>query len=403
MANTRITSSFITREFLSVLHSNCQVVKAIDHSWNKLFGKSIGPVGKSGPTVAIRKPALGTIRTGWGMDSSDVTETSVNLTIDKVTGVDLNFSDADMALSVEDFSSRYIMPNALKMAAYIDSQAAQYIYQNTYNSVNSSAFGTAPNALSYFLSAGQKIKENLVPMDSALSSIVSPRTEAAMVGALAGQYNPQGNISEMYEKGQMAKAAGFDWYMSQVLPAHTHGTATTGTSPAVSGYTSSTVTVTNMTSGGTLKAGDVFTISNVYAINQETKQTYSTLQQFVATSDASVSTTTFTISVSPSIVISGPNQTVSAAPTGGTVVLNQTVASQIAQQDLVLHEKSFAIAFADLELPNNMEMASMISADGLSIRFLRGYDIANARYLSRMDAFWGIAATRPEWACRLQS
>jgi hypothetical protein len=291
----------------------------------------------------------------------------------------------------------------MKAAATVDKIIGQYIYRNTFNSVNSSAFGTAPNAASYFLSAGQKIKENLVPMDGPINAVISPRTEAAMVGALAGQYNPAGNISEMYEKGQMSKALGMDWYMSQTLPAHTHGTCTTGANPTVSGYTSSTMTISNMTSGGTLKAGDVFTVSNVYAINLETKQAYGSLQQFVVTSDATGSGTNITVSVSPSIVITGPQQTVSAAPTGGTVVLNQTTANQIAQQDLVLHEKAYAVAFADLELPGQFKMESIVNMDGIAFRFLRGYDIANARFLSRMDAFWGITAVRPEWACRVQS
>jgi hypothetical protein len=403
MSNTRVTSSFITREFLSVLHSNLHVVRSIDHGWNKLFGKSIGPVGKSGPTVNIRKPVLGSIRSGWTMEQGDVTESFVALTIDTPVGVDLNFSDADLALSIEDFSERYIQPNAMKLAAYIDMSVSAYIKNYIFNQVAVSSLGTAPNAISYFLSAGQKIKENLVPMDSPLNCIISPRTEAAMVGALAGQYNPQGNISEMYTKGQMSRAAGFDWYMSQTLPAHVHGTCTTGTSPAVSGYTSSTMTISNMTSGGTLTAGDVFTVSTCYAVNAETKQAYSSLQQFVVTSTTTASGTNITVSVSPNIVISGPSKTVSAAPTTGTAVFSQNTASQSVQCDFVLHEKSFAIAFADLEMPKNMDMASVVGSDGISIRFLRGYDIANARFLSRMDCFYGLVATRPEWSAKIIS
>ena len=363
----------------------------------------MGPVGKSGNTIGIRKPVLGNIRRTWGMDQSDVTEGSIPLTIDKITGVDLNFSDADLSITIEDFSERYIVPNAMKAAADIDMQAGIFIKNNVFNTVKSSAFGTAPNALSYFLSGGQKIKEGLVPMDSPLNCIVSPRTEAAMVNALSGQYNPQNNISDMFLKGQMSRAAGFDWYTSQTLPAHTHGSCTTGSSPAVTGYTETTMTISNVTSGGTLNAGDTFTVSGCYAVNLETKQTYASLQQFVVTTTTTASGTNITVSVSPAIVTSGPLQTVSAAPTSGGVTFDQTTANQVAQTDLILHEKSFAIAFADLELPRNMDMASVLSQDGISIRFIRGYDIVNARQLSRMDIFWGIAATRPEWAAKILS
>ena len=404
MANTRITSSFITREFLSVLHSNCAVLRSADTSWNKLFAKSVGPVGKAGPTIGIRKPALGSIRTGWGMDSTDITETSVSLTVDQVAGVDLNFDDASMSLSIEDFSERYITPNALKLASYIDYSVGSYAEQNIFNTQAVDALGTPPNDLKYFMGARQKIFENLAPMDEPLNIIISPRTEAKIVPALAGQYNPQNNISEMYLKGQMSKALNMDWYTSQTLPAHTHGTCTTGTSPAVSGYTAAgTMTISNMTSSGTLNAGDVFTVSTVYAVNFETKQSYSSLQDFVVTSTTTGTGTNITVAVSPALVISGPNQNISGTPVGGTVILRQNTASQVVQNDLVLHPKALALAFVDLELPNNMEMASRVSADGISVRFLRGYDIANARYLSRMDCFYGRVMQRPEWASKIIS
>lgn len=403
MANTRITSSFITKESLRYLHSNLFITKGIDHSWNSMFGKSVGPVGRSGATVNIRKPALGTVRSGWTMNQSDVTETSIPLTIDKVYGVDLNFSDADMALSVEDFSARYIQPNASLLASTVEMITAQYMKDRIYNYVNSSAFGTAPNASSYFLGAAQKIKENLSPAGTQLTAAISPRTEAAMVGALAGQMNPQGNISTMFEKGQMSKAVGLDWYSSQVLPAHTHGTATTGTTPAVSGYTSSTVTVSGSTSGGTYKAGDVFYIADVYAINKETKQTYGSLQQFTCTEDKAASGTNVTLTVSPEIIISGPNQTVSAAPTGKGVTWNFNTSGLVTQNDLVFAKDSFAIAFADLPVPGGMDMASSISEDGISLRFVRGWDIVESRFISRLDVFFGLAAVRPEWACRVIS
>ena len=403
MANTRITSSFITREFLSVLHSNCAVLRSCDTSWNKLFGKSIGPVGKAGPTIGIRKPALGSIRTSWGMDSTDITETSVSLTVDQIVGVDLNFDDASMALSVEDFSERFITPNALKMASYIDYSVASYIEQNTFNTQAVDALGTAPNALKYFMGARQKIYENLAPMDERLNVIIAPRTEALIVPALAGQYNPQNNISDMYMKGQMSTALNMDWYTSQTLPAHTHGTCTTGTSPAVSGWSGSTLTISNMTSSGTLTAGDVFTLSTVYAVNFETKQTYSSLQDFTVTSTTTGSGTNITVSVSPTPVLTGPNQNISTTPVAGVAVFRQNTASQIVQNDLILHPKACALAFVDLELPNNMEMASRVSANGVSIRFLRGYDISNARYLSRMDCFFGRVMQRPEWAAKIIS
>lgn len=404
MANTRVTSSFITREFLSVLHSSLSVTRNLDHSWNSLFGKSIGPVGKSGATVAIRKPVLGTIRSTWAMDQGDVTESSVSLTIDQIAGVDLNFSDADMALSIEDFSKRYIVPNAQKMAAYIDRTNALYMAQNTANAIDSA--GTSPAAASVFLNAKRKLEEALSPAGGTLNSVITPQTEATMVGTLAGQYNPQPYISKMFEEGQMpnSQALGLDWYMSQVLPTITCGSRT-NTTPVVAGYTSTTITVSGGTTSGTYKKGDVFTVGTLGAgvldVNFETKDSYKVLKQFVVTADATASGGAVTLSVSPTIVTSGSNQNVSRAPVNGYALTFVGTASTAYENNLVFHPESFAVAFADLELPKGMDMAEVVSSDGISIRFIRGYDIVNARFLSRMDAFWGIAATRPEWCCRI--
>jgi hypothetical protein len=102
-------------------------------------------------------------------------------------------------------------------------------------------------------------------------------------------------------------------------------------------------------------------------------------------------------------VLTGKNQNISATPIGGTAVFRQNTASQVVQTDLVLHPKACALAFVDLELPGGMDMASRVSADGISIRFLRGFDIATSQYVSRMDAFFGRTLTRPEWAAKIIS
>jgi hypothetical protein len=59
------------------------------------------------------------------------------------------------------------------------------------------------------------------------------------------------------------------------------------------------------------------------------------------------------------------------------------------------------VAFADLEKPGGMDMAEVVASDGISIRFVRGYDIVNARMLSRMDCFFGVVMPRPEWCVRV--
>ena len=67
----------------------------------------------------------------------------------------------------------------------------------------------------------------------------------------------------------------------------------------------------------TIKAGDVFTIDNVYAVNPVSKQSTGRLQQFVVTTLSTLSGGGGTVTVSPNIVTTGPYQNVDAAPIDG--------------------------------------------------------------------------------------
>jgi len=409
MANTRLTSTIITKEFLAVLHSSLHLGVNIDHSWNALFGKSFGPASRAGRTVSIRKPALGTVRSTWAMNQSDVTERKVDLTIDQIRGVDLNFSDAELSLDIEDFSKRYIVPNAQLLASSIEAYLATYMIQNTAQVVGTP--GTSPNASSIFLDARRKLAESLAPDGGRKITVIEPQTEATMVAALAGQYNPQPFISTMFEKGIMpsSNALGLEWYMSQVVPAFTCGSrvATAG-STQVNASTAPTNGATSLvdaiaTTGKTYVVGDSFTIVGVYGVNAETKTSTGVLKEFRVTTAATAASSKVTLVFDPPMydATAGADQNITALPATSANLTFYGTASTAYKQNLVFVPECCAIAFADLELPGGMDMASVVSSDGISLRFVRGYDIVNARMLSRMEAFFGASMLRPEWCVRV--
>jgi hypothetical protein len=56
-----------------------------------------------------------------------------------------------------------------------------------------------------------------------------------------------------------------------------------------------------------------------------------------------------------------------------------------------------------MDLPGGMEMASqatMADEGGISLRFVRGFDILNNRRISRFDVLWGAGVLKPEWIVR---
>jgi hypothetical protein len=172
---------------------------------------------------------------------------------------------------------------------------------------------------------------------------------------------------------------------------------------APSGTTASTLTISGVTSGGTLKAGDSFYLSACYPVNFETKTNYSDGQRFTVVSDTTASGTNITVSVKPDIVISGPNQNVSGTPVASTVTFHQTTASQVVQNDLILHKKAFALCFAELYQPKGMEIAKTFTKNGVSIAYVRGFDINTRALINRLDVYFGIRPMQLGWAARVIS
>lgn len=411
MSNTIPISTLVVREVMMGLFSNCQVIKACDTSYSKYF-KPMGEVKKGGTEIYVPKPSLGTVRSTWNINVADDGQTTAPVAIDTIRGIDFEFTEAERALSLDEaaeFSKQFIEPKVSQLSATIDAFCASYMKNQIYQVSPVTTLGTAPNSMSFYSAGRRMIRESLAPEGDPISCILSPRSEDSMVNAMAGQYNPRGIISEMNEKGQMSKAAGMDWYCSQNLPAHTHGTCTTGTSPTVSGYTApsgttaSTLTISGVTSGGTLKAGDSFYLSACYPVNFETKANYSSGQRFTVVSDTTASGTNVTVSVKPDIVISGPNQTVSGTPVASTVTFHQTTSGQVVQNDLILHKKAFALCFAELYQPKGMEVAKTYTKNGVSIAYVRGFDINTRSLINRLDAYFGIRPMQLGWASRVIS
>ena len=107
MANTYLTISMITREALRVLSNNLAFTRGATTEYNDKFGVE---GAKIGTTVNVRKPPRYVGRTGTASSIENATETQVAVTLDTQFGVDLSFSSADLKLSIDDFSKRFIRP-----------------------------------------------------------------------------------------------------------------------------------------------------------------------------------------------------------------------------------------------------------------------------------------------------
>lgn len=402
MSNTLLTPSVITREALRVLHNKVKFIGSIDRQYDGKveFG---GGGQKNGGTINIRKPPQYTVGTGRTITVQDAEETYTTLNVSTQKHVAMAFTAADLTLSIDDFSKRFVSPAVSRLAAQMEADALT-MYKDVYNEVGTS--GTSPASTTTVLQAKQKLVENLVPEEEDMFFLQTPGCEATLVGALTGLYNDNATWGAQYSKGVMTakQALGFRYLTSALTPRHTNGgtTRADGTITTTVTNGNNSIVLASVGVSSTILKGDIFTVAGVYAVNPETKTTYSSLQQFVVTeATASDGSEAATVTVSPTPYFSGPKQNISAQITSGDVVTWSTAASAVDDANLAYNPMAFTFATAPLYLPKGLDMAAREEMDGLSIRLIRDYNSTDDLLVTRLDVIYGYVAQRPEWAVRI--
>jgi hypothetical protein len=426
MANSLLTPVQIVRESLRVLHNNLVFVKGITRQYSDEFGRTGAKIGS---TVNVRKPNRYFIRKGPVAQVQSTNETYVPLTLNTQWGADVAFGSAELTLSLDDFSKRVLAPQMAKLASQIDFDCLQgaalgYYTANTgvvkmtdpvYSCVGTGATtpGTAGgsatglsqyNAPIVYLNAGMQMDNAAAPRDENRRIVLNPAAHAQSVAGLSGLFNDSGSIGEQYRKGVLGNALGFEFAMDQNIPVLTCGTrAISGEITVQATWTSgSTLALTGGTA--TIKAGDVFTCSSVYAVNPENQQSTGQLMQFVVTSDVTMSGTT-TVSIYPTPKVAGAgiaDGNVTRVPTtSDTIVWATGATGAVTPQNLAYHQDAFTLATADLEIPGGVDFAARETYDGISMRIVRAYDVNQDQLICRLDVLGGFSVLRPELAVRI--
>lgn len=397
MAENLLTSSKITREVMMVLSEKLTFLKKINRQYDDSY-RCDG--AKAGDTLKIRVPTSGVVRTGRVMDLQEKQDKTVDLAISNQWGIDLGASSSDMALKIDDFRERYIEPKVAVLAAQIEA------------SVLSTHLKAIPRAAGDYgafddfdtvLHAGQLLNDNLAPHDGRIM-LITNKAERKVVDAFKGYYQSAPQIAGQYEDGKMARMGGFDWYSTGLLPSLARGSANASYETATGGANLTVNTTTNVstididTGTGTFAVGDVFTIEGVNAVHPQTKADLGYLKQFVVTTASAGGSVT--LSFSPAIIVSGPEQNVSATPGADKDVLPLGTASASYQQNVAFSRDAFAFVTADLPLPKGKDATRMVH-QGISLRYINDYDTVNDMFISRIDVLWGSALLRPELAVRI--
>lgn len=421
MSNALAVSQIVTNEVLRIAHNTSaflgNVQSDFEDSWSGQY--------KPGSVLNARRPVQFTHRTGDAANVQDITESTTPITIQPLLGVDFAVGSTELATSIGSngqvdpaFKKRYLMPAGLKISAILDYQLGQIMKNGFHQMVGTP--GTPPATFADLLNAGVPLDRMSVPRDGQRMAAVEPGANATIVAGVSSLFNSQQILADQYKTGIVKTGAGLDIAMSQNVPSHTVGPL--GGTPLVNGANQGTINTgatdnpyaatTNLVTDGwtaavgvRLNQGDTFTIAGVFSVNPETKQSTGVLQSFLVTAQTSSDVSgNATITISPAIIAGGAFQNVTNRPAdNAALTITSGAAGTTYSNNLVWHKDAVVFVSPKQELPKGMDMAyqaSLADEGGISLRFVRGFDILNNRFISRFDVLWGAGVVLPNFGAR---
>jgi len=252
--------------------------------------------------------------------------------------------------------------------------------------------GTTAATFKAFAGAGAELNRFAVPMDSR-ALVLDTDAELNAADVLKALNNPA-MVEDAVRNIATGRIGNMTTFMDQNIKTHTAGTADANYD--VNGADQSGSSVNVDTGSGTFTVGDLITFASVYSVNPVSRQSTGDLKKFTVTSTVGGSTVT-NIGISPSIITDGAYQNVTNAPADGDdIVLTATH-----QANLAFHRNAFGLVVVPLEMPDGAPFKARQTADNLSIRVVKDFDIDNDEDIIRLDILYGVKAIYPEFGCRM--
>jgi hypothetical protein len=393
MSNGFLSPKVFANAGLKLLKNNLVMAKLCDSEGvDKTFKAGVGG------TVYIKRPPEFIIRTGATASAQDVTEGEVAVAIDKQAGLDVAFTSQEETLNVDALLKSKVLDSAMAtIASYVDGQLTARI--NEFHNWVGTPGALVDSPADFFLGP-QRLDEGAVPGNDR-NAVLNPADGYAMAGNLLASAAQVGDVARnALMKAKIPMLGDVDAFMTQTLPTVTCGTRTNGavngasqsvTYASVKSTYTQTLAIDGIGTTNTVKAGEVFTIAGVYAVNPRTKAAQTYLQQFTVLADATASSGAIAaLSISPPIIISGAYQNVSAVPADDAVVTWLGTASTTYRPNAVFHKTAIKLVSAKLVMPFTGEADYATDPEtGLTVRYWRYSDGASDTHSHRWDVLFG--------------
>ncbi len=412
MSNTTLTADIIAKEAVAILDNECLMAGLVHRGYEDEFSKKVNGY-TVGEVVSIRRPTDFTVRDGATAVIQDVVEGKTTFTVDKQKGVDFKFTSQDLTLQIGDLSERVIKPAMIQLANQID-RDVMALYKYVPNHVTIPSGGI--DSFADFALAAKRMDLLAIPDDNR-SAVLTPTDHWALLGSQTALYM-QDVAKGAYRNAKVGMIGGIDTYMSRNYPSHTTG-ARTGTDLVDQALVDGThtwatykdaTTVTLHIDGaasetaGYWKAGDTFTISDVYDVNPVTKAQLPHLKMFTMMADGTTAATNEgDATIWPPLILSGAQRTcylASGTEINDNTVTYQGVASTAYDQNLFFHKNAFGLVMVPMVAPPGATDVGRRTYKGLSVRVIPYYDGTNDVSNWRLDVLYGTKVIDPRLAVR---
>lgn len=366
MPNKFLETKNIARQTLPMLISNLVFPNLIHKDFSNDF------VPGRGTKIQVRKPIkliAEEFDESKGVKAQDIKEESVEVTLDKLATVDVEFSAIQRVTNVDDLNRLFLQPAAVALAEKINKDGLE-LYKHVPTCVGKA--GTTPNTLETIAAVRGQLNTQKVPVagrvavwDTAADTAFS--TIPAIVNA------EKSGSNNALREGSIGRIMGLDNYMSQDIRQHTAGTlkATSGNITVKTKVeNATTVVLTGTGLSGKLVEGDVITIVG---------------KQYAVMSEATASGDEIRVSIYPEITANN-----------GTKA--EVIGSHTA--NLAFNPLAFAYVTRPLAAPAGVE-SYVSNYNGISLRVVRGYDMTKKKEMLSMDVLYGYKAIYPELATRV--
>lgn len=331
-------------------------------------------------------------------------------TMIEYTGFNLTFDRA----RDEPYLEMANQPRAKRLANMVESFIASEFQKKTYFAVGTPG---VPVDFNTILSADTLMTELAIPEDGKRYGGVTPKVSQSLSNDLYNTFNLTVNTGALID-GFIGHLSGFDFFKTNFLTRQVAGAGQLGGSPPAGFLLAGTVTGGPVTSGNTISVdglgqapgtvvfneGDIIEVDDaegVFLVNPLTYDALDQRAQFVVTAQViTADGDTATIPISPSIIISGARQNISAAiPDGAQLLLRASH-----NVSLAYHTQAVVFAAPPLkELKGGVEAVTRYSdLYKLAMTYSLGADIRNYEQLDRIDVICGVAIN-PEFAVRICS